>query len=431
MLWNTLHGSLSVFKAEQAHRVLELLRWEGTQAPLEDLLKYLVERGFLVRKEADEFRQFQLLHGSQQYRPDVLQLILLSSEDCNFRCKYCYERFARGTMRPQVRQGVKQLVEKRLPALRHLHVSWFGGEPLYGWKAIEELGPALIEASERHGVPFSCDMTTNGYLLTPEVADQLLAWKINHFQITLDGPPEHHDCSRPTRDGAGTFSTILENLESLSRCQDDFKVSLRVNFDQVNHHHMSGFFDLLRQKLGADPRFQLAFHAVGRWGGANDSELEVCGKGGADIAAQLRTAAHERGLSIETLSGKLSPGSQVCYAARPYNFIIGASGKVMKCTVALDADERNIVGRLTPEGELVLDADKMGLWTEPAFEADSHCRKCVLLPNCQGMSCPLVRMRTGESPCVPERRHAKRQMLELVRTWEDHGRHRSIPLSKR
>jgi uncharacterized protein len=427
VLWNTLRGSLSVFKAEQVPHVLALLPRQGIQAPLMGLVKYLVERGFLIRKGDNEFRQFQLLYGQQQYRSDCLHLILLASEDCNFRCKYCYERYERGTMHPRVRQGIKRLIENRLPGLRELRADWFGGEPLYGWKAIEELGPFFIEAAEKHGLLFSSAMTTNGYLLTPEVADKLLAWKITQFQITLDGPPEYHDQNRPTRNGRGTFQTILENLASLARRQEDFLVQLRVNFDQSNHPHLDRLFDQLRREIGADSRFQFDFHAVGRWGGAKDAELAVCGSDRVDIAARLRAAAHARGLHVESVGGSLSPGAQVCYAARPYTFVIGASGKVMKCTVSLDMDDRNVVGQLTPAGDLVLDADKLGRWTEPAFEADPQCRKCVLLPGCQGMSCPRFRIQNQESPCIPERRHAKRRMLERLRTQAGNGRHQSIP----
>ncbi|WP_375766917.1 radical SAM protein [Archangium gephyra] len=428
VLWNTLHGSLSVFKAEQAPRVLELLPRKGIQAPLEGLVQYLVERGFLIRNGANEFRQLQLLHGQQHYRSDCLHLILLASEDCNFRCRYCYEKYERGTMYPRVRQGLKRLIEKRLPGLRELRADWFGGEPLYGWKAIEELGPFFIEAAEKHGVSFSSEMTTNGYLLTPEVAGKLLAWKTQRFQITLDGPPECHDQSRPTRNGQGTFQTILENLKSLARRQEDFAVLLRVNFDQSNHAQLDRLFERFRREVGADSRFQFDFHPVGRWGGARDSELAVCGADSADIAARLRAAAHERGLHAETMGGSLSPGSRVCYAARPYSFVIGASGKVMKCTLSLDSDERNVVGHLTPDGELVLDADKMGLWTEPAFEADPRCRQCVLLPGCQGMSCPRSRIQNQESPCLPERWHPKRRMLERLNTQSGMGRHTRVPI---
>jgi uncharacterized protein len=82
----------------------------------------------------------------------------------------------------------------------------------------------------------------------------------------------------------------------------------------------------------------------------------------------------------------------------------------MKCTVDLDKYDRNVVGRLTEEGELVIDQDKFAMWTEPAFESDSKCKKCVVLPACQGIHCPQERFDTGESPCTPLRMGGKKDL---------------------
>ena len=62
-------------------------------------------------------------------RADRLQLILLPTEQCNFRCTYCYEDFAIGRMTPEVVSGVKNLIDRRADGLSHLQLSWFGGEP--------------------------------------------------------------------------------------------------------------------------------------------------------------------------------------------------------------------------------------------------------------------------------------------------------------
>lgn len=412
ILWNTFTGAMSVFPAAQAARVKEALRKGGIESRREGLVGYLAECGYLVAEDTNEYRRLQYQIGREQHRTDTLQLILLSSEDCNFRCTYCYENFARGTMRPWVRTGIKRLVEKRLPALRRLRVSWFGGEPLYGFEAIRDLGPFFEETARSAGLGFTSDMTTNAFLLTPEVADQLLAWKINDFQITIDGPPEFHDCSRPTRDGQGTFSTIFANLQALHQRPELFRVNLRVNFDRNNYPHLDSFFDLVSRELGDDPRFKLRFRAVGRWGGANDDSLDVCGLDGPEIQHELERVARERGLNVEGSLKEINRfGSQVCYAARPYNFIIGADGQLMKCTVLLDAKDYNVVGRIGEDGNLDLDMDKMALWTEPAYESDTKCKKCVVLPLCQGTHCPMIRIEDHKSPCTSLRLDAKRALV--------------------
>jgi|CXWL01.1.fsa_nt_gi uncharacterized protein len=423
VLWNTYTGTMSVFEAHQRAKIEALLRRSGFEAREDGVVKYLFHRGFLLKEGTDEYRRIQLAFGQQHYRTDTLQLILLASEDCNFRCSYCYEDFTRGTMQPWVRTGIKKLLETRVKSLRHLSVSWFGGEPLYGMAAIEDLAPYFQEVVAEHDLTFSCHMTTNGYLLTPEVADQLLAWNIRQFQITLDGPPEFHDKSRPGREGSGTFETIFANLVALRERSERFGVDLRVNFDRNNAPHLSRLLDRLEHDLEADDRFRLRFRGVGKWGGANDENLEVCGSLDANqIQLEMRAEAARRGLSVtEDLRDIHGMGAQVCYAARPYNFIIGADGKVMKCTIDLDKEDRNVVGRISEEGGLILDADKFALWTEPAFERDTQCQKCVVLPVCNGVYCPQIRMDYHRSPCTPLRQNFK---AELRRTAE-HGQARA------
>jgi len=416
VLWNSYKGTMSVFEAAQKEAIESLLSKKGFEARPEGVVKYLFDRGFLLKEGTDEYRRIQLGFGHQHYRTDTLQLILLASEDCNFRCQYCYEDFTRGTMQSWVRTGVKHLIQKRREGLRNLSISWFGGEPLYGFQAIEDLAPFFLQVAGESSIRLRNHMTTNGYLLTPEVAEKLLSWQINAFQITLDGAPEDHDRSRPARDGGGTFSTILENLRSLKRRGDAFLVDLRVNFDRQNHSRIGSFLDLLEGEFRQDPRFRLRFRAVGRWGGLKDAELDVCGQDEAvDLEMEMKMEAARRGLSLSDDIRQVNKlGTQVCYAARPYNFIVGASGKLMKCTVDLDKEDRNVVGSLTEEGTLLLDDDKMALWTEPAFEKDSKCQKCVVLPACQGIYCPLVRIETGKSPCSPLRLSAKKELREVA-----------------
>ena len=415
ILWNTFRGSLSVFRPEQAPQVLGLLGRQGITARKEGLVAYLLERGFVLREGTNEYRQVQVAIHQQQYRTDRLEYILMASEDCNFRCKYCYEEFARGTMLPEVREAVKKHTLKSLPRLRSLQVGWFGGEPLYGWDAVADLAPFFQEVARDNDISYSSHMTTNGYLLTPEVASKLLQWDIRKYQITIDGLPESHNCSRPTRDGEPTFDTILENLRSLAHRDDSFSVAIRVNFDRENGPHLSRFLEILEKDFSNDPRFGLMFRAVGRWGGSNDANLAVCGESeAAQLAQELSAEAKRRGLQIGDIRSVNSLGSQVCYAARPYNFLIGATGKIMKCTISLDTQENNVVGHLSPDGSMVLDRDKMALWTEPAFENDTKCQKCVVVPLCQGTHCPLIRIDENVSPCCGTRSNAKQQLISLL-----------------
>jgi uncharacterized protein len=415
-LWNSYSGAIAVFVAEQASTVEAMLSQKGFQAEEEGIVRYLGQRGFLVREGTDEYALFQLAFGQAQHRSDLLDLTLLSSEDCNFRCIYCYEKFARGTMRPEVRQGVKEYVKSRLPGLKALTIGWFGGEPLYGFAAIEELAPFFLEIAQEKSLAFNSHMTTNGYLLTPEVAEKLLSWRVNHFQITLDGPPTCHDHSRPTRDGSKTFDTILANLRALGERPEEFRVDLRVNFNPQNAPGIEEFLDLIQAEFRNDSRFRMRFRPVGKWGGDQDGSLDVCGLGeGDDLILEFERLASEKGLTLaDGFKSTSTFGAQVCYAARPYHLIVGASGKLMKCTIALDQDDRNIVGQITPDGRAEINYGKLAHWVAPSFEKDTQCQKCAVLPVCQGCSCPLPRILRDERSCIPARSNWKKGLLSLV-----------------
>ena len=417
VLWNTYKGTMTAFSADKKPVIESLLSQKGFNAKPEGIVAYLEKRGFLVKEGTNEYRRLQLAFGQQHYRTDVLELILLASEDCNFRCPYCYEDFARGTMLPEVREAVKKLVRKKLSGLDRLSVSWFGGEPLYGWEAVEDLGPFFAEIAEENGIRYDSNMTTNGYLLTPEVAEKILSWKINRFQITIDGPAESHNKTRPGRDGSETFDTIFENLRSMAQRPDKFTVDIRVNFDRNNYPKLTELLDMLGETFKDDPRFRMRFRAVGKWGGDNDADLETCGNDAPRMQMEMQQEATKLGLTLSDDIRQIGGmGAKVCYAARPYNMIIGASGQVMKCTVDLDRLDRNIVGHLNAEGELAIDDDKMALWTEPAFENDSKCKKCVVLPVCQGIHCPQIRLDHNTQPCTPLRLNYKAELREAVKS---------------
>lgn len=426
IIWNTLTGAVSAFRSEDHDAVLELLSPRGTTDTDGRLSEYLRRRGYLVRDDVNELERFRYAYARGQWRSDILELTLMASEDCNFRCIYCYEKFKHGTMRPDVREGIMRFVLTRVPQLKHLKVAWFGGEPLFGWEAVEELAPFFKDVSDRHGIAHAQTITTNGYLLDDDRAGALLAWGCRSFQITLDGLPPEHDCKRMRRDGGPTYDIILRNLRSLQRRDDNFLVVVRVNIDPKNAPRLPAFLETLGQDFGGDPRFLMRLRTVGRWGGEHDAELDICGRReGRQITHELQDAALGAGLRVESrVRYHAAPGSQACYAARPYHFIVGATGKLMKCTVALDDMEGNVVGRVHPNGDWEVLDDRLLRWVNPFFESDATCKQCHLLPVCQGAACPLVRLQTGQRSCCSTRSDLKHE-LRLALLQPDSARRAS------
>ena len=84
--------------------------------------------------------------------PRSLELILYPTEQCNFRCTYCYEDFEIGKMTSQVQAGVKRLIERRMESLDHLHLAWLGGEPLVARDVLLDLSAFAKRTCESAGV---------------------------------------------------------------------------------------------------------------------------------------------------------------------------------------------------------------------------------------------------------------------------------------
>jgi uncharacterized protein len=374
----------------------------------------LAEQGFLVPERLDELALVDSMEKRFKRRKDSLNLILMPTEKCNFRCVYCYEDFVRGKMPDDVKDGIIRLVQRHAPDLRILHVDWFGGEPLSALSVVRELSTQMLALCEANGIEYSSSMTTNGYLLNAKIAAETLAMKITRYQVTLDGTAESHNQLRVLRNGRGTFDTIVDNLTALQQSPEDFRVRIRVNFTPHVAREMPGFLDFMGARFGNDPRFSIWFHPVGRWGGPHDEEIETCDQRSAEELERAFTdAAADAGFPLTSWRQAMRPYGSSCYAADPRSFVIGSDGSVYKCTVAL-REPMNLVGHLTPTGDLQLRDDRMAAWVASGAEVDTGCQSCGFRPACHGDACPLERLHhNGQRACPPIKTNI-RKVLPII-----------------
>jgi uncharacterized protein len=303
----------------------------------------------------------------------MMHLLLMPTEACNFRCTYCYEDFQHGRMLPTVVQGVKALLTRRVPGLRRLTLSWFGGEPLLARDILEDIQAHAQELARRHpGMQVAADITTNGYTLTRACFERLLDLGIDTYQISLDGLRELHDRKRIRINGGGTFERIWGNLLAMRAIPRDFGVTVRLHVDRENHSAVPEFLDTYRAAFGADVRFKLFLRLLSRWGGLNDENLVVFDRrDGRDALGPLQEMASSRGLPLYAPEAETS----VCYAARGNSLLIRADGRLNKCTLALE-HPRNQVGRILPDGRLTLRVPRMQKWMRGLVSQDPeelHC----------------------------------------------------------
>jgi len=189
---------------------------------------------------------------------EALQLILLPTEQCNFRCVYCFESFQVGKMPTRISNGVKNLLESRFDKLSYLAIAWFGGEPLMALDVIESISTHIRSLLASHpAVRYKASITTNGYLLTPEVFRTLLDWGIFTYQISFDGLQKLHDQKRVLANGKPTFKRLWNNVKSMRTFTDRFAVTVRLHVDCDNAIFASDFLKQFAQDFGDDNRFDL------------------------------------------------------------------------------------------------------------------------------------------------------------------------------
>ncbi len=165
------------------------------------------------------------------YNPDLRQLILQVSQDCNQRCRYCpfsgtypLERthnasamsweIAQKTLDFFITHSSDTLKNGIVPA-----VTFYGGEPLLNFGLIRQ----VIEYIKTKGVfnRFRFSFTTNGTLLKEDAIKFLVENKIT-ILVSLDGPKKLNDRYRVFVNGRGTFDPLFKNLKKLKRYNREY-----------------------------------------------------------------------------------------------------------------------------------------------------------------------------------------------------------------
>lgn len=310
----------------------------------------------------------------------ALELIILPTEQCSFRCTYCYEDFSIGRMRPQTVEGIKNLLIRSTSRLKTLRIIWFGGEPLLATDIVVELSRFFTYIAQQHGIAYRANMTTNGYRLDASKASELADLGITGYQISLDGPKLYHDNTRLRADGSGTFDRIWSNLLEIRDSNAPVEILLRLHVTAENAEALPIFARDIRETFLHDPRFSVLTVPVGKLGGPNDKSISVIDSRSAnaiisDITSILRgnsNSGNEAAHSKEPTGGKQI---DLCYAAKPNAFVVRADGSIGKCTVALSSP-RNAIGKLTANGDLEIDNGKHVTWIAGWLNMDIAALKC-------------------------------------------------------
>ena len=348
----------------------------------------LLKKEFIVDEEFDEASWCILKHRETIYGNDTLFVEILPTNDCNFRCSYCFERHTPNFIDMESETKIIRFLEQNIPKCKKFRLAWFGGEPLLCIDSVLRISSVANSICKNHRIPMYGEMSTNGYLLTVDIFEQLVSNRIVEYQICLDGPEECHNRTRPHKTNIDSYQRIYTNLVNIKNKSKykSFKLAIRCNITPSIEKYLDKYLATLSECFSHDPRFFVLFQCVRNWGG--DCILpEHIVDNESRIYKKWYAKASELGLCSKDIN-MFTPFVGYCRACRKNGYVINYDASIHKCSLAMDSKYSEIdqIGYIDLSGKIHIDDKKVARWLVEPKVKDS-CRVCTLFPICMGGTC--------------------------------------------
>lgn len=158
------------------------------------------------------------------------------TQSCNLKCKHCYadSEGRKYTGELSTEEGIKFLED--LAAFKVPVILFSGGEPLMREDIFQ-----LVSKAARLGIRAA--VSTNGTLITGEVAERIKRAGVEYVGISLDGTGELNDRFRGKK---GAFQKALEGIRACRKT--DQKVGLRFTINRHNYEEIEDIFYLVKEE---------------------------------------------------------------------------------------------------------------------------------------------------------------------------------------
>jgi uncharacterized protein len=350
---------------------------EGTlPTDAESRLKKL---GIIVPSEKEERQELLTYFDILNSRTMVTTITMVLNLDCNFSCYYCYEEKVRGNlyMTEEIAREATRLIKTQFGSKKDtLLVDFYGGEPLLSIGLIKSISLELKEFAQSRGASYRFTLVTNGSLFTRRVAEELKELGLESVKITIDGPAETHDQSRPFKSGKGSFDTLIRNIKETC---DLVKVGIGGNFARSTYRRFPLLLEYLMSEgltperlasIKFDPIMEiaeaprgLADHKAGCLSSNEPWLLEA--------SAWLREEVLRRGYHTP----KVEP--IFCMVENHDSFVVNYEGSLYKCPGFI-GNEAYAIGNVKTGIKDYSAAYHLNIWK------NEECSECVYLPLCFG-----------------------------------------------
>lgn len=406
IVYSSLSGAVVVFNKNIYIKMLEfVLDKEIFNYENNDFFNLMIDKKIFIDEYTDESLLVRGLYEEQIIRSNTLEIMLIVTRQCNFRCVYCGQPHLKENMDIKTYDSILKFVENQINSYGYssVYVTFFGGEPLIASENIcsflEKLQTLLSKLSTNEKtITYKAGMSTNGYLLTPKLFERLNMLKCNFYQISIDGMSETHDKFRPLVSGESTWQRIIDNLSYMVSTDKEFTIQLRTNFNVDVAESLIDFYRFVGENLN-DRRINIYYESIKNQGNENTPDT-ICGMEELVLDVDIAQLIRENNLTCNNCTTRLMPCSQVCYASKPNYFIFDEKNQVLKCSFELDSpNTHNIIGILDEKGSLIENKNNYYNWVYKDYLTLDKCKNCKILPLCFGKRCPKALNKLGDMPC--------------------------------
>ena len=173
-----------------------------------------------------------LLQFSSDKRPVVVWNV---TRRCNLKCVHCYAHAKNIAFDNELSTSEGKILIDDLAEFGVPVILFSGGEPLVR-KDLPELADYAVKKGMRAVI------STNGTLITPQIARTLKDIGLSYVGISLDGMEEINDRFRGVK---GAFRLALKGIENCKKA--GIKVGLRFTINKSNTGQISEIFKLLEE----------------------------------------------------------------------------------------------------------------------------------------------------------------------------------------
>lgn len=376
-------------------------------------IEILSDNGMLTNK--DEIQEIKESYNQIIFGTDLLEITVLPTDACNFKCVYCYQSGPYHKMDENTANGLIEFVEENCSKYKQVLLGWFGGEPLIRKELVVEMTSKIKEICRKKGVAFVSRISTNGYELDIETAKKLINNSLLFYQITIDGTKEIHNYQRPHITNGNSYERIIENLKNIKNSikASQLSIACRINVSAKNVEILDEFLDEFKRNFGDDKRFKVLVEPVHDWGGnIKDNKELVIDDMMSDIMSKFYSLVAQKGINT-LMPTDFRRGALLCEAARKNSFVFNYNGDILKCTSAIyekgDIPDLNIIGHIDNDGNYWVDSEREKLWIcnkNKIYE----CEKCIGFPLCGGSGCVLAANVISENVC-----HNKKRIVSCIK----------------